>query len=42
MNKILLTKVTIMCDRIAEMKGNGAINLYHAFRYQNRSKPIGD
>ncbi|RYN35993.1 hypothetical protein AA0118_g927 [Alternaria tenuissima] len=32
MNKILLTKVTIMCDRIAEMKGNGAINLYHAFR----------
>ncbi|CAN9098161.1 unnamed protein product [Alternaria alternata] len=32
MNKILLAKVTIMCNRIDEMKGNGAINLYHAFR----------
>ncbi|KAH6858880.1 cytochrome P450 [Alternaria rosae] len=32
MEKTLLSKATLLCDRISETKGNGAINFYYAFR----------
>lgn len=35
MQGILFAKVTILCKRLSETKHDGAINLYHAFRYQS-------
>ena len=40
MNQTLITKANMMCDRMSEMKGDGAINLYHAFRYCHPNKVI--